>query len=113
MIQEVEITQSYKRLAEALRNAQEVTEHAIKTKAAVSALVAEATFDGRIDGKNEVARDAQARRLFADDYKNLDDAESWVRQVRHWVELQRLEVDAVRARLRLAEVLANAQAAAE
>ena len=112
MIQEFEITQAYRRLSNALGDAHELSESAIKARTAVSTLVAEATFDGRIDGKNEAAREAQARALFADAYKSLDEAERWAREVRHRVEVQRLEVEEARARLRLAEVLAGAQASA-
>ena len=112
MIQEFEITQAYTRLSGALVSLDEATEEAIKARATVSALVAEAIFDGRIDGKNEAAREAQARRLFVAEYARLDETEGWVRQIRHYVELGRLEVESLRARLRLAEVLATAQAAA-
>ncbi len=88
MIQEYEIKQAYKRLGVALLDANDLTEDAIKARATVNAVVAEAIFDGRIDGKNESAREAQARRLFAAEYERLDETEGWARQARHRVEMR-------------------------
>ncbi len=114
-VQEWEIKQAYKRLSTALQDAYDLTEEMLAAKAAVALAVGEAVLDGRIDGKNESTRESQARRLFPAEYKRLDETEGWVRLTRHRVEMQRLEVDEVRARLRLAELAAQAvaQTAAE
>lgn len=115
-VHEFEIKQAYSRLSNALTDAHRITEELIKAKAAVTAATGEALLDGRIDGKNEAAREAQARRLFPDEYKQWDLTEMWVRDIRLWVEVQKLEVEEVRTRLRLAELtaqIAQAEAATE
>lgn len=109
-VQEWEIKQAYKRMSVALLDAYDMTEEMLTARAAVTLAVGEAVLDGRIDGKNEIAREAQARRLFPAEYKRLDETEGWARAARHRIEMQRLEVDEVRARLRLAELATQAAA---
>lgn len=106
---EFEITSTYETYAGSLRSAFQLGEEAIKAKSALDAARQKATLDGRIEGKNEAQRDAVARLLLAQEYRELESAEWHARQARHNLELDRLAVEELRLRLRLAELLAQGQ----
>ena len=106
---EFEITATYGTLDCALRTAHKCGEKAIAAKAALETARAEATLAGRIDGKNEALREAAARLVLAGEYEAADTAVERARLARHELELARLSVEELKARLRLAELLAQTQ----
>lgn len=110
---EVTIT-SYEALKAAVTTAYQAGEATINAKAALEAGRAALLLHGRIDGKNEAQREAQARQLLAPLFDEADAAESASRLARHTLELARLDVESVRAQLRLMEMAeaSLAQAAA-
>lgn len=65
---------------------------------------AEAVIDGRIDGKNEQIRKAQARQLFPDLFASLGDAEIELRHANLVLQLAKIEVEKLRNLLRLKEL---------
>ena len=109
---EFEIEAGYEALAQAVNEAFRFGELALTAKTVLDEAVAEALLDGKLDGKNETQREAQARRLLVDEYQASDMPDARARVARRDLELARLRVDSIRARLRLAEVLAQAQGAA-
>ena len=106
-----EITTTYEAHADALRRAFNRGEEAIKAKNVLEAARLKATLDGRIDGKNEAQREAVARQLLDEEYSDAEAAEWHARQARHDLELERLAVEELRLRLRLAELLAQGETA--
>lgn len=65
---------------------------------------AEAIMDGRIDGKNEQIRKAQAGQLFPDLFASLGDAEIELRHANLAAVLAKIEVEKLRNLLRLKEL---------
>jgi hypothetical protein len=65
---------------------------------------------GKLDGKNEAAREAQAREALAPLFTTMQAADQAARVKKHVQEMARLDVELKRAQLRLLE-LAEAQAA--
>ena len=61
-------------------------------------------LEGRLDGKNEAQREAQAREMLADLYSSLTAAEKAARVTKNAMDLARLDVELVRAQLRLMEL---------
>lgn len=112
-ISDFEITATYGTLACAMKSAHKFGEKAIAAKAALETARADATLAGRIDGKNEAQREAAARLVLADEYDIAETAESRARLARHELDLARLSVEELKARLRLAELLAQAQGEAQ
>lgn len=70
---------------------------------------AELLLDGRLDGKNETQREAQARRLLAREVAELEVNEALARRAKNAAELARLDVEAQRAQLRVMELAAAAE----
>lgn len=108
-ITDFEITATYDTLSCALQSAHKFGERAIAARAALETARAKATLDGRIDGKNEAQREAAARLVLANEYDIADAADERARLARHELELARLAVEELKARLRLAELLAQTQ----
>lgn len=67
-------------------------------------------LNGKLDGKNEAVREAQAQTELSSEYYALLGAESRQRRTKLQAELARLDVEALRAQLRLME-LETAEAA--
>lgn len=66
-------------------------------KALIKAQKAQAVSDGRISGKNEDVREAQAREIFAADYEALTDAEKELDSAQLEYDLADIEVKRLRA----------------
>lgn len=66
--------------------------------------VADATMRGLISGKNEAEREARALTLFMAQYAKVDGCEKAEREARLDVELARLDLEAIKLRLRLLEL---------
>lgn len=99
-ITDFEITTTYEALTCAMKSAHKFGEKAIAAKFVLETARAAATLDGRIDGKNEAQREASAHLVLAGEYDAADTAD----------ERARLSVDELKARLRLAELLAQGAA---
>ena len=98
-------------LADALRAAQDAAEQAIAVKVALEKARAALVHDGDVAGKNEAEREADLRHKLAGQYALLEKNERVARVARHRVELARLEVDALRMQLRVAELAAREETA--
>ncbi len=102
-----QITEVYKTLAEALRVAQDAAEKAVMIKLRLEAVRMASIRSGVITGKNEAEREANMNHLFIAYYTDVEVHEREAREARHRVELARLEVDALRMQLRVAELAAR------
>lgn len=88
-------------------------EAALAARSVLNQEIGGAILGGRLDGKNEPTREAQARTLFADTYATVARADSNLRAAKYNLDICRLRVEHVRAQLRLAEVVAMAQSESE
>jgi len=104
MIILTDISTAYDQLTHATTAAFIAAETAANAKAALEVARAEATHDGRIDGKNQEQREAQARQVLTCQYNALEVADTAARYTRHGLDLARIEVERVRVILRLAEL---------
>lgn len=77
-----------------------------EAKTALDRAIVIATADGVIVGKNQLERDAIARKLFADQYDNLDALTATAAQARLRFSLAEIEVARVRLQMRRVEVTA-------
>jgi hypothetical protein len=102
-----QIDEAYGVLAEALRVAQVAAEDVATARLALDAARAALISAGTITGKNEAEREAGMRQKLANNYTGLEAAERRGRETRHWVELARLVVEALRMKLRVAELAAR------
>ena len=98
------LTATYESLKAAVITAFSTGEMAIQAKAAFETGKAALLLDGRLDGKNQEQRDAQARELLAVLYRNAEAAEKMAREAKCGLETARLDVGVVRAQLRLLEL---------
>ena len=112
-IKQIDISEAYNDLSWATIRAYEFGEAALVAKAGLDEALGAALLDGRIEGKNEAQREANARRVLAGHYAAVESSEANARAARRDLELARLRVESVRMQVRLAEVLTHAQAAAE
>jgi hypothetical protein len=103
MITFTDLTNAYDKLAVATAVAFETGETAANAKRILEVAHADALTAGRIDGKNTEQREALARQILADEFAALDAAATAARHSRHELEMARIEVERVRALLRLAE----------
>lgn len=65
---------------------------------------------GKLDGKNEAQRDAQAREALAALFESMQIAEQAARVKKNALDLARMDVELVRAQLRLLELAEPAEA---
>lgn len=103
-MKENDIVSAYNELNQATRNAYEAGEHLIDVSAALEAAKLNGMLDGSIDGKNAELREASARKLLASQYAEAGNAERRNREAQHWLSIAKIEVDMVRALLRLQEI---------
>jgi hypothetical protein len=103
MVTFTDLTNAYDNLAAATAAAFETGETAATAKRALEVAHADSLTAGRIDGKNTEQREAKARQILADEFNALDVAATAARRARHNLEMARIEVERVRALLRLAE----------
>jgi len=99
------INKAYNELAEAKKKLFVVGERAISAKAALEARKVTAIVNGEIEGKNAEAREAAAKALLFLEYEALESAEVDERFARQDYDIAYIEVERVRALLRLQEVL--------
>lgn len=94
----------YQNLKDATAIAFEAAEDALRARRKLEIAHDDLLLDGGLDGKNEAIREAQARRTLADKYAAVEMAENVARRAKITVEYYRLDVEALRAQLRIAEV---------
>ena len=97
------INSAYGRLMTATEEAHGIGERLIEEEAKLNRDKAKALADGIIDGKNEAAREGQAFALFINQYAEVDSLAKVNRLAKLRLDLARLEVERVRALLRLLE----------
>lgn len=99
---------AYLSFAAATAVAFQAGEEAITAKAKLEMARLEALASGAIDGKNAEIREAQARSILAAEFAAAEFADMAARTAKHALELARIEVERVRAVLRLSELTAAA-----
>ena len=82
---------------------------AILTRAMLEKAKLARLADGTIAGKNEQLREASARELLPHLHRDYEDAEDGEREAKLQLDLARIEVERVRALLRLAEIESRAK----
>lgn len=100
---------SYAALREALLNTFIINEAVVAAKTALETARGDLLLDGRLDGKNEALREAQARRLLVKEATEVEVNEALARRAKNVAELARLDVEARRAQLRVMELAAVAE----
>jgi len=105
MLNEKIVNEVYDNLSSAKEAYTVASEKSINLNFTLDVLVADATQNGDIVGKNADARSACAKSLFGENYNSLEEAKNAERKARHILDLANLEVERVRALLRLQEVL--------
>lgn len=108
ILTEYEIHDAYNALAQATRDAYRVGENLIGVTAELEAAKLAGLRDGSIDGKNAELREAAARELLAAVYDGQANAEQENREYQAALSLAKIQVERVRALLRLAEVTKGA-----
>lgn len=106
MITAHEINDAYSQLARASETYFQAAELEIGSKTELDTETVKAIADGRIDGKNEAIRQGQAKELFAELHETHEANGQHARLAHHRLDLARLEVERIRALLRLAELAA-------
>lgn len=101
---------AYAVLQEAVEASFNANELVIAARSALDAGRATLLLDGRLDGKNEAQREAQARRLLDRDFATLEADEAAARRAKHQMDMARLQVEALRTQVRLLELEATAAA---
>jgi hypothetical protein len=96
---------AYEALKTAVLTAYEAGEAAIMAKNALEAMRLSMMMTGEIDGKNEAQREARARQLLEEKYDAVEFYEAGARRAKIALEVARLDVEMVRAQLRLAELV--------
>lgn len=107
MITELEITKGYELLETAIQGLYEAGENETGARATLETRRLAGLADGTIEGKNADQREASARQVLEAEYLALEHAERTCRSARLVCDLARLEVERVRAQLRLAELLGS------
>ena len=109
MIAEPEVNKAYEVLAMQTQNHANAVISAINTKATYDRLVASALANGEIEGKNAEIRTANAQEKFAFEFRKMNDAQDEERAARLDLDLARIEVERVRALLRLMELTSRTE----
>lgn len=104
MITAEELTAAYQNLARLMTQAHTAARQEIDAKSELERRRLAAIADGTIDGKNAELREASARQVLADLYETCEQAERVASDAKLALDLARLEVERVRALLRLAEL---------
>lgn len=91
-------------LVNATQTAEATNEYHITVKQQLEALLAEARFDGRINGKNDGEREAQARQLFSEEYVGVEYAARMARQADYDLAVAKLERDRLSYLVRVKEL---------
>jgi hypothetical protein len=101
---------AYEALKAAVVAAYDAGEAAIVAKSSLEAMRLSMLMTGEIDGKNETQREAKARQLLEEKYDALEICEAEARRTRAALEVAKLNVEQVRAQLRLMELVEAAAA---
>lgn len=99
------IEAAYEALKAAVIAAFDAGEAAIAARTALEAMRLSMLMTGEIAGKNEAEREAKARQLLEEKYEGVDVCEALARREKTALELARLDVERVRAELRLMELV--------
>ena len=102
------ITGAYEMLHNSRSQLHFAAERAITFKRDYETAKADGLLAGEITGKNELERDAAARKTYAVPYYAMLEAEAMERQARYEFDRDLARVEMVRALLRLAEIEAKA-----
>lgn len=112
----VRLADNYTTLRAAMQGAFEAVEEAnsarLDLKEAQARILRDYADNPKELGGNEAARQARIDELTGDHRYNLAHAEDAERQARHQLDLARLDLEASRAQLRIAELLAGSLAVA-
>jgi hypothetical protein len=100
---EIEITNAYNELAAAKTEYHFAEEEAIIAREALESARLTGLADRTITGTNEALREASARGILAEQYAAVRVAEARARHARYMLDMAQIDVDAIRARLRLLE----------
>lgn len=96
---------AYEALKAAVINAYEAGEAALLAKNALEAMRLSMLMTGEIAGKNEAEREAKARQLLEEKFDWVEECEAEARRAKTALEVARLDVEMMRAQLRLAELV--------
>ena len=99
-----EITVAYQYLIESTKDYAANSEHVIETKAELDKNIAMAYANGSVQGKNQSERDGWIAQNFEKQTKALEVAQSDERKAKLQLDIARIEVEKVRALLRLEEL---------
>jgi hypothetical protein len=95
---------AYSELSDAVMDYQDAANSEELANADLKTLIAEATANGDIEGKNQAARDAAARTMFADQYHVLSNMSIKTRAVKLRLDLAKIEVERIKTMLRVMEL---------
>ncbi len=98
-------TQAYFDLMGKQQKVFEAGESAIAARELYERAKARAMLDGTLNGSNDAKREEQARQMFAEQYEALRAAERDERKARFEFEAAKLQVERLRAELRLSELI--------
>ncbi|RPJ40092.1 MAG: hypothetical protein EHM35_00360 [Planctomycetaceae bacterium] len=98
------IQEAYRAKADTLVSHHIAAEQAIAARAALEIAKLAGLAGGTIDGKNADLREAKAREVLAEDYARLEAAEAGERRTHIDLDLACIQVEEVRALLRLMEL---------
>ena len=109
MITTQEIKKIYKRLKVARCTNADASYNAIRLKKHLELRKTVAIIDGEIKGKNAAEREINAQEFLPELYHALDEAESYADRKKLALEIAQLNVDELRARLRVDEMSNNSK----
>jgi hypothetical protein len=99
-ISEQVIDEAYQKLSKARFDAWQAAERVAMRRVDLQRARARRVVAGEIDGRNEVEREAQARRLLPDEFAALEQAELEDRRTGIAVELCRIEIERIQTVIR-------------
>lgn len=106
-INEAQVIAAYQLLAGRKNEYFEAAEIAIDAETELEEKIAHAIFDGRISGKNDATRDAEARDLFGNLFGRVTNVKASQRVAKINLDLAEIEVSQVMALLRVDEILSR------
>jgi len=104
MVTTDELREVYSEVAEAIEMAYSTGRSYEATKESLERLILQATFDGKIQGKNEGERKAAAAQIFKQSYENIEVKENAYKSASNDLALARLHLDFVRDCIRIEEL---------
>lgn len=107
MINDGTITTVYAVLKESLHRYQEAEWHKIEAETDLKKLERDVLLSDKIDGRNAQIRDAQMRKVLADQYDTLYKLEREAQAAKDDLELARIDVEHARLQMRYEELVAS------